>query len=190
MKQRPRVVLFGIVVVGLAAISALKHETGVTNGGRNGGPCCPLVAALDVKQTAIAANPATTNTTPLPVIAYYFHGTVRCETCLMIEQQAKAVMEQQFGAEMAAGRLSFVSINYEEAEHRHFLTDYKLPCPSLVLARPNEGKEGKWKLLGDTWLLVQEPVRLTSYVETEVRYFLNGQNPNTNSVGQGDISER
>ncbi len=28
------------------------------------------------------------------VIAYYFHGTVRCETCQKIERQAREVIEQ------------------------------------------------------------------------------------------------
>jgi len=27
------------------------------------------------------------------VIAYYFHGTIRCETCLKIERQARDVIE-------------------------------------------------------------------------------------------------
>lgn len=92
----------------------------------------------------------------------------------MIEQFAKEVIERQFSTELAANRLAFTPVNYELPENAHFLTDYKLPCPSLVLVRRTDGKEGAWKLLGDTWQLVHEPIKLNAYVETEVRNFLNG----------------
>ncbi len=152
--------------------------------GKNSGACCPLLAALDSKPFAVRTNQIATNAAAQQVVAYYFHGTVRCETCLMIEQQAKAVIEGQFGPEMAAGRLRFLSINYEEQEHAHFLTDYKLPCPSLVLVKQGHGKEEDWKLLADTWQLGHEPIKLNAYVEAEVRSFLNGggQPTTTNKV--------
>ena len=139
------------------------------------------MAALDARPVAAATNQITTNATAQQVIAYYFHGTVRCETCLMIEQLAKAVIEQQFSAEFAMNGLVFTSVNYELPEHAHFLTDYKLPCPSLVLVRRIDGKEEAWKLLADTWQLVHEPIRLNAYVETEVRHFLGGTNQPTST---------
>ncbi len=57
--------------------------------------------------------------------------------------------------------------------------DYKLPCPSLVLVRQRNGKDEKWKLLGDTWQLVHAPPKLNSYVKTEVRNFLSGREQQT-----------
>lgn len=137
------------------------------------------MAALDARLVAATTNQITTNATAQQVIAYYFHGTIRCETCLMIEQQAKRVIEQQFSAELAANRLMFVSVNYEQPENAHFLTDYKLPCPSLVLVRQKDGKDEKSKLLGETWQLVHDPIKLNSYVEAEVRNFLNGHEQQT-----------
>lgn len=134
------------------------------------------MAALDAQSLAAATNLITTNATAQQVIAYYFHGTVRCETCLLIEQLAKAVIEQQFSAELAMNGLAFTSVNYELPENAHFLTDYKLPCPSLVLVRRTGGKEEAWKLLRDTWQLVHEPIKFNAYVETEVRHFLGGAN--------------
>ena len=76
-------------------------------------------------------------------------------------------------------------MNYELRENAHFLTDYKLPCPSLVLVKRKAGKEENWKLLADTWRLVHEPIKLNAYVETEVRTFLNGakQPAGTNQSG-------
>jgi len=114
------------------------------------------------------------------VIAYYFHGTVRCESCLLIEQQARTVIEQRFGNELAAGWLIWESVNYDLPQNKHFLTDYNLPCPSLVLVWQADGKTEQWRLLGDTWELVRDPPKLSEYVETEVRKVLGGQvNENT-----------
>jgi hypothetical protein len=116
---------------------------------------------------------AATNAPGRQVIAYYFHGTVRCETCLKIEQQAKAVIERKFKTELDAHRLVFKPVNYDLPENAHFLLDYKLPCPSLVLVRQTGGKDDQWTLLGDTWQLVEDTVKFNTYIETEVNKFLS-----------------
>ena len=121
------------------------------------------------------AAPAATNAPSRKIIAYYFHGTVRCETCLKIEQRAKEVIERQFKTELDAQRLVFKPLNYDLPENAHFLKDYKLPCPSLVLVRQKDGKEDKRTLLGDTWQLVEDPVKFNAYIETEVSKFLSDQ---------------
>ncbi|HOX57405.1 MAG TPA: nitrophenyl compound nitroreductase subunit ArsF family protein [Candidatus Paceibacterota bacterium] len=173
MKPRTQILL---VLAALAAVAVLSSTQRKGNADRinNGGACCPLVAALDAKLVVTGTNQVNTNATAQQVIAYYFHGTVRCETCLLIEKLAKLVIEQEFSSELASDRLAFTPVNYELPENAHFLTDYKLPCPSLVLVRRTDGKERAWKLLGDTWQLVHEPIKLNAYVETEVRNFLNG----------------
>lgn len=135
------------------------------------------MAALDARPVAPAtSHVSATNATAQQVIAYYFHGTVRCETCLLIEKLAKMVVEQKFSAELATNRLVFTSVNHELPENTHFLTDYQLPCPSLVLVKRRDDKDENWKLLGDTWQLIHEPVKLNAYVEAEVRTFLCGAN--------------
>jgi hypothetical protein len=179
MKSRTQILLALAVLLGIAVLSSIQRGA---NPGRaqNGGVCCPLLAALDGKPVAGVTNPIpTTHASAQQVITYYFHGTIRCETCLMIERLAKAVIKQQFSAELATNGLVFTSVNYELPENTHFLTDYKLPCPSLVLVRQIDGKDEKWKLLGETWQLVHDPPRMNSYVETEVRNFLSGQEQQT-----------
>lgn len=133
-----------------------------------------------------ATNATTTDAPTQQIIAYYFHGTARCETCLEIEKQAKAVIERQFATEVEAKRLVFKPANYEQPENAHFLRDYKLPCPSLVLVGQKDGKDEKCTLLSDTWQLVHDPVKFNSYIETEVNKYLRsehgGANSNSNSV--------
>lgn len=107
------------------------------------------------------------------VIAYYFHGTIRCETCLRIEKQAREAIEGRFPAEMAEQRLIFKAVNYDQPENAHFANDFKLPCPSLVVVRQKRSKAEKWKLLGETWEHVENPVKFNEYVEGEVEKFLS-----------------
>jgi hypothetical protein len=124
------------------------------------------------KPSAPAATPSAS--TNAEVVAYYFHGTIRCETCLKIEKQAREAIEWRFPSEMAAKRLVFKSVNYEEPEDAHYLKDYKLPCPSLVLLRQRGGREQDWKVLGQTWEMVHIPPKLDQYIEEETRKFLEG----------------
>jgi hypothetical protein len=107
------------------------------------------------------------------VIAYYFHGDIRCATCLKIEKQAKELIEQRFLVEMAEKRLLFRPVNYDKPENAHFSKDYKLPCPSLVLVRQQGGKDEQWKLLDKTWDHVENPIKFNEYVEGSVKEMLS-----------------
>ena len=129
-------------------------------------------AADDV--SAKADKPATAaKATNTQVLAYYFHGTIRCETCLKIERQAREAMERRFPLEMAEKRLVFLPVNYDKTEDAHFLKDYNLPCPSLVLVRQKDGKDEKWKLLDKTWDQVENPIKFNEYVEGGVEAMLH-----------------
>ncbi len=129
------------------------------------------IAGTNEKPAAMgtAVQPATVTT---QVVAFYFHGTIRCERCLAIEKQAGEVVTNRFGAEVALDRLTFRVVNYDQPKNAHFLKDYKLPCPSLVLVRQKEGKDLDWKLLGQTWEMVEIPPKLHLYIEEELRQFL------------------
>jgi hypothetical protein len=110
------------------------------------------------------------------VIAYYFHRTVRCETCLRIEKQVHEVITNRFGAEVAMERLVFKPVNYEQPENAHFLEDYQLGGPSLVLVRQKGGKDVERQVLGQTWDFAHIPPKLDLYIEQETRKFLEGTN--------------
>jgi hypothetical protein len=172
MKPRTQIILVGALLVGVAALSSMKRGARSDNGGWSCGACCPFLPAPGALPLPSVTNGTTTNAPSQQVIAYYFHGTVRCETCLKIEQQAREMIERQFKPELDAQRLVFKPLNYEQPENAHFLQDYKLPCPSLVLVRQKDGKDEKRTLLGDTWQLVEDPVKFKNHIETEVNKFL------------------
>jgi hypothetical protein len=173
MKPRTQIILVGALLIALVAWSAARRGARSDSAGQSCGTCCPFLPAPGALLMPSVTNETTINAPSQQVIAYYFHGTVRCETCLKIEQQAKAVIERQFKPELDAQRLVFKPLNYDLPENAHFLLDYKLPCPSLVLVRQKDGKDEKWTLLGNTWQLVGDPVKFNNYIETEVNKFLS-----------------
>ena len=114
------------------------------------------------------------------VIAYYFHWTTRCQSCLEIEQYSRDVMIETFGDQLEADRLEWHAHNMEQPEHEHFQTDFELSTAALVLVRLTDGAIIEWKVLGDVWKLVEVREDLQDYVEAETRAYLDAA-----GTGQG-----
>jgi len=110
---------------------------------------------------------------PAPrVIAYYFHGTTRCVTCKKIEAFAREAIGESFPDAIKDGRLEVRSVDYEEPENEHFLDDYRLPSPSLVLVDPRMTGPSSWKILQGVWQLNDDKPAFFAYVKDEVGKFL------------------
>ena len=107
-------------------------------------------------------------------IAYYFHRTLRCPTCLAIERQAREAIEAFYGGELASGALEWHAINIEEPQYAHFEKDFELTSQSLVLVEMNGERVARWKLLPKVWELVDDPYAFQDYVAREVGLFLSG----------------
>ncbi len=106
------------------------------------------------------------------VIAYYFHNTSRCPTCLKIERTAREAMEEVFAEDFACGRLVWQSLDMEQPENQHFVYDYELAMPSLVLVLMEEETEVDWKRLDDTWALIRNKEEFVGYVVEETSAYL------------------
>jgi hypothetical protein len=52
------------------------------------------------------------------VEVYYFHNTIRCATCLTIESEARKNIEMLYPDLYKEGKISFTSLNLEEATGR------------------------------------------------------------------------
>lgn len=108
------------------------------------------------------------------VTAYYFHRTVRCHSCLTIEEWSKQVIEDQFRAELAAGVLEYRAVNIDQPENQHFEKDYSLTAQSLVLVRAEDGGQREWKNLEKVWELLDDYGGFGEYVKREVSRFVYG----------------
>jgi len=107
---------------------------------------------------------------PCVVDAIYFHNTLRCRTCKSNEETTKAVVEEEFAEEFAAGRLRWSAINMERQQH--YVEEFDLVKPTLILVRTAGEEPSDWVALDETWSLIQSELRFADYVETETRAFL------------------
>lgn len=110
------------------------------------------------------------------VVAYYFHGNVRCPTCMKLEEYSGEAVNQGFSESISKGDLEFRSINVDEEANSHFIKDYGLVSRSLVLSKLDNGKEVKWKNLDQIWTLVRSHDKFIEYVRDETRKMMEDKN--------------
>ena len=105
---------------------------------------------------------------------YYFHRTIRCPACEMIEALAQKAVEEGFADELAAGRIEWRIINLDEPENKHFEEDYRLPMQSVIVSEVRGGKEVRWKNLDKVWDLLNDDTGFVRYVQDEIRAYGQG----------------
>ena len=108
------------------------------------------------------------------VVAYYFHGNFRCQTCRKIEALSREAVESGFPEDLKVGRLEWRVINVEEPGNEHFIQDYQLFSKSLVLVAKEGSKQTRWKNLQKVWTLVGDKEGFIQYVQDEIRAYLRG----------------
>ena len=128
-------------------------------------PC----AAADDFQTTAAVAPQTLD---VEVVAYYFHGNLRCRTCKTIEAYSEEAIQSEFADELASGRLVWRVVNIDEPENKHFVKDFELVTKSLVLTEYQDGEVTRWENLKQVWQLVRDKEQLLAYVRSSTRRFL------------------
>ena len=109
------------------------------------------------------------------VVAYYFHRTKRCPTCMKIERYTQEAIERSFAGELEAGVLAFRILNLDEPENERFLEAFELSVQAVVLSEPGEGAPRRWKDLTKVWDLVGDKAAFLAYVRQETQAFLHGE---------------
>lgn len=122
--------------------------------------------------TAVVANVEGIAVSSCVVDAIYFHNTLRCYTCKNIEATARAVLEAEFSEDMVEGRFRWSAVNMEQ--QRHYVDQYSLVKPTLILVRYVNDEPQDWVALDETWTLIRDESRFSLYVEEGTREFLEG----------------
>jgi thioredoxin 1 len=123
------------------------------------------------------------------LIAYYFHGTIRCVTCNAIETTAKQAIDNAFAQELESGRISWQVVNYEERGNEHFAIDYQLVAPSVVLVSMRGGREQSWTNLPEVWELVGDTPKFRQFIQDRVAEYLSDDAPTTASVSTSGTAD-
>lgn len=165
MKAKPIItaVLLAFVAVSIGYLVLRDNKTSAASGPTaTGSSSGPVVAVA-------AAKPATA---PTPFVAYYFHSTKRCRTCMKIQGQSEEAIKTGLAEELKAGRLAYTPVNIEEPGNEHFATEYKVTGSTLVIAEVKDGKPVRFNKLDKTWDLVHDKPQFLDYVAREVLAFL------------------
>ena len=120
---------------------------------------------------ASAGEPAEASITD-GVVAYYFHGNVRCATCRKIEAYADEAIHSGFSGALDNGTLAWSVVNIDETEGKHFVEDFQLVTRSVVLAEYQDGKVVRFKNLDQVWQLVRDKDGFVEYLQDEANEFL------------------
>jgi hypothetical protein len=118
-------------------------------------------------ETAVTAIPSA------GVVAYYFHGNVRCTTCRTIERLAHETITADFPDELGSGELTWRALNVDEPANEHFVKDFSLVTRSLVLVSYRDGKVVRFQNLDKVWQLVRDEEAFSQYVRESTRSFLD-----------------
>jgi hypothetical protein len=124
-----------------------------------------------------SAGARTNHTVGIPeakkVAVYYFHNTIRCATCLRMEDYAKWAIHAGFSDELKSGCIEWRVVNMQLPENRHFVENFQLRLSSLVIIRFKEGKQAEWRNLEKIWDHVGDLTDFVEYVQKNVKVFLN-----------------
>lgn len=113
------------------------------------------------------ADPATVAAAGERLVAYYMHGTFRCVTCNALEAAAREVLEKDCAADVAAGRVVWTEVDFDEQPD--LAKKYNVSASTLVLVRMRDGKEVAFRRLDDTWPLADKPAELKAYILKNVQ---------------------
>jgi hypothetical protein len=91
---------------------------------------------------------------------------------LKIESFSREAVETGFGGELKEGKVVWRLVNLDEAENRHYIDDYQLYAKSVIVADVRGGEEVRWKNLTRVWQLTNDKAAFISYVQDEVRGYL------------------
>ena len=106
---------------------------------------------------------------PDGVVVINFHGTMRCRTCLRIGELAKKTLDEEFTEAQKVGKVYWEHVNYQEPANAHFVKDYELVNPTILLTQWKDGKEVKWNRLDGVWDLAEDEPTFRAYVAESVR---------------------
>lgn len=171
MKPKSIVTALLLVFVG-ASVAVLAVKEVRNSPGHPEAPGSGVVAGSPVAAAPAVPSEARPTARPDRVVAYYFHGRVRCASCRKIEALSGRAVRTGFPRELEDGRLEFRPVNVDEPRNRHFIAEYALAGQSLVIVRYRGGRQVGWKNLEKVWTLLESEREFIPYVQKGITAYL------------------
>lgn len=103
---------------------------------------------------------------------YYFHGNVRCQTCMKLEAYGEEAVATAFADELRNGTVVWKVVNIDEAANEHFVREFQLANKTIVVSESPTGLEGPWEKLDEIWQLVGDKPAYLEFVQGKIRNHL------------------
>ncbi|MCX6163592.1 MAG: nitrophenyl compound nitroreductase subunit ArsF family protein [Ignavibacteriae bacterium] len=98
-------------------------------------------------------------------VAYYFHPTARCESCINMENYLKEIIENKYEKD----GFQFKEVNVDLSENEHFKKDFELKFSSVIILNLNNNK---WKNLDSIWSYTDNKEKFIKYADNEISNFI------------------
>ena len=107
------------------------------------------------------------------VIVYYMHRTIRCVTCVDLENSIHDILYADFADALGEGRMEWRTADYEVDESLAKRYDVGFGCVVVVKVK-DDGREAEFKRLDDIWTRMDDRASLAEYLRAGIEPFLSG----------------
>lgn len=142
-------------------------------------PCLLLVLASVLSLFLVLSSVALAGESPTVrerVTVYYFHSTLRCETCLFIEGLAEATIRAEFSEELENGTVVWRSVDRQMPANDHLVTEFGVTSNDLVVVQESLDGKRRWESIPDLWEQASAPERLSRHLQEMVIRSLGKKN--------------
>lgn len=125
----------------------------------------------------IASPSVPTSSVPVParrVVAYYFHGKIRCVTCNRIEALSRKAITEGFPEASRDGSLLFREVSFDDPANRHFVDTYQLSGQTLIVVEEVNGKVIRWRKMDEIWTRIEDEKVFVPYIQAGISEYLRG----------------
>lgn len=178
-------------------LRALRKQGGFAPGHSIAGN--PTPAASEGANNPVGASSANSSARPSDevLVVYYFHGSQRCPTCLLIESLTREIVESYFSDQVRQGTVVFKSVNFEQPSYAALAREFNIAMPMVVLAAESNHQVKRWRSLPSVWMLVRDRAAFAKYVREQIESMLPaskaaassssaGLQPTASSLAPGD----
>ncbi len=179
-KKITTLVLLLFVVASVGTIIAKEkgaQESSVVNTAETAAPSTAEAPYTPIPQqmaSAVVPVAPSEKVAPVKVVAYYFHGNMRCYSCKLIESFTVEAIESGFADDIKSGRVELKIVNVEEPANEHYIQDYQLASRSVVVARYEGEAQKDWKRLDAVWQLTGDKEAFIRLIQDETTALLKG----------------
>lgn len=162
--------LLAFVIISIAVLIAQEAKEPLSSEGTDRLDTESSQIPTEVEPASQAGSESTEPTalSPNRVVVYYFHGNVRCRSCMTIERFTREAVFDFYESDVENGNLEWHAINIDEPANEHYSDDYELFTRSVIVSQLQAGEEVRWKNLDRVWNLLSDEGEFKSYIRDEI----------------------